>query len=125
MNEKLKISQLGHTWFFDLDGTVVKHNGYLTDSGDELLEGAAEFFKSISEKDKIVFITSRSSDYKEKTETFLQREGIRYDHIIFDLPYGERILVNDIKPGGLQTSIAVNTQRDEWAGFTVEEDPFL
>lgn len=125
MNEKLKISQLGHTWFFDLDGTVVKHNGYLTDSGDKLLEGAAEFFKSISEKDKIVFITSRSSDYKEKTETFLQREGIRYDHIIFDLPYGERILVNDIKPGGLQTSIAVNTQRDEWAGFTVEEDPFL
>ena len=53
MNEKLKISQLGHTWFFDLDGTVVKHNGYLTDSGDELLEGAAEFFKSISEKDTL------------------------------------------------------------------------
>ena len=56
-------------------------------------------------------------------KVFLKK--IRYDHIIFDLPYGERILVNDIKPGGLQTSIAVNTQRDEWAGFTVEEDPFL
>lgn len=27
MNE-IVISQLGHTWILDLDGTIVKHNGY-------------------------------------------------------------------------------------------------
>lgn len=125
MNEKLKLSQLGHTWLFDLDGTVLKHNGYLTDGTDTLLDGASDFLKSIPQKDSVVFITSRSSEYKQATEEFLKSNGIRYDAIIFDLPYGERILINDIKPGGLRPGIAINSKRDEWVGISVEEDPCL
>ena len=125
MNKKLKLSQLGHTWLFDLDGTVLKHNGYLKDGKDTLLDGALDFLKSIPEKDSIVFLTSRDSKYREITEEFLKKNQIRYDKIIFDLPYGERILINDMKPGGLKTGIAINSQRDEWAGITVEEDPSL
>jgi hypothetical protein len=37
---------LGHTWFIDLDGTILKHNGYLTNN-DELLPGVKEFWNSI------------------------------------------------------------------------------
>jgi hypothetical protein len=48
----------------------------------------------------------------EATERFLKEAGVRYDRIINNLPYGERILVNDRKPSGLRTSVAVDLDRD-------------
>jgi 23S rRNA G2445 N2-methylase RlmL len=112
--ETIKLSPLGHTWVLDLDGTIVKHNGYKSDGYDTLLEGAEEFLSSIPETDMIVFLTSRTEEYKELTEKFLSEKGIRYDHIIFNVPYGERILVNDRKPSGLTTAIAVCTERNHF-----------
>jgi len=38
--------------------------------------------------------------------------GIEYDKIIYDMPNGERILVNDIKPSGLKTAYSYNLTRD-------------
>lgn len=119
---KLRLSCLGHTWILDLDGTVVKHNGYKTDGEDSFLEGAEAFLKSLPEKDMVVFLTSRTETFKEKTERFLAKNGIRYDHIIYGVPYGERILVNDRKPTGLKMSYSVCSKRDEWAKLVVEED---
>jgi len=41
------------------------------------------------------------------------RNKIRYNFIIFDLPFGERILINDIKPKkNLKTAISINLKRD-------------
>ena len=108
------LSSLGKTWIFDLDGTVVKHNGYKIDGKDTLLEGVCEFFEKIPETDMIVFITSRTSDLKEETEGFLLKERIRFDKIIWDAPFGERILINDRKPSGLNTALAINTERDKF-----------
>lgn len=51
---------------------------------------------------------------KKLTEDFLKEYGIRYNDIIYNAPYGERILINDKKPSGLLTAIAVNTDRDEF-----------
>ena len=110
----LELSTLPHTWIFDLDGTILKHNGYLTDKGDEFLDGAREFLQKIPDKDMIIFITARLSTDRDITMNFLRRNGIRFDEIIFDAPIGERILVNDTKPSGLQTSIAVNFERDQF-----------
>ena len=112
MENKLTLSTLGHTWLLDLDGTIVKHNGYKIDGQDSLLDGAKEFLRSIPEGDKIIFLTSRKAEYKEQTEEFLKELSIRYDEILFDLPYGERILLNDKKPSGLVTGIAVNKERN-------------
>lgn len=112
MKNKHRMSSLGKTWLFDLDGTIVKHNGYKIDGRDSLLEGAKAFLDALPETDKIIFLTSRTMEYKNATLTFLQSEGIRYDQIIFGLPYGERILVNDDKPSGLKMSYAINTNRD-------------
>ena len=123
--KKLVLSSLGHTWILDLDGTIVKHNGYKTDGEDSLLPGAREFLASLPEQDMVVFMTSRSDLYKERTESFLKAHGIRYDHIIFNLPYGERILVNDNKPGGLVMGYALNRKRDSDFEIIVEEDGFL
>jgi ribonucleotide monophosphatase NagD (HAD superfamily) len=123
--KKLVLSTLGHTWILDLDGTIVKHNGYKIDGEDTFLPGAKEFLLGLPEKDMIIFLTSRTEKFREDTESFLQKNAIRYDHIIFDAPYGERILVNDNKPGGLIVSVGISTSRDVWSGLTVVEDEKL
>lgn len=111
---RIDLSALGHTWIFDIDGTIVKHNGYKIDGKDSFLEGAADFLSSIPKNDMIIFVTSRSDEYKQLTIDFLKENGVRYNHIIFNAPYGERIIINDRKPSGLDMSISVNTNRDEF-----------
>ena len=122
-NNELVLSTLGHTWILDLDGTIVKHNGYKLDGKDTLLEGALDFLNSIPDKDLIVFITSRSKDVKELTESFLHENDIRFDHIIYNAPYGERILLNDNKPSGLKMSFSIETTRDVWCDLKLKENP--
>ena len=123
--ESLVLSTLGHTWILDLDGTVVKHNGYQQDGTDSFLPGAEAFLNSLPEKDMIVFPTSREERYRAQTERFLRENSIRYDAILFDAPYGERIVVNDRKPSGLTMALAVNLDRDSGCCFSCREDPRL
>lgn len=110
--EKIVLSSLGHVWILDLDGTIVKHNGYKINGKDIFLEGAEEFLKSIPDTDMIIFLTSRTNQEKELTEKFLKENGVRYHHIIYNAPYGERILINDQKPSGLKTALAITDKRD-------------
>ena len=112
--KKIKISKnLNHTWFIDLDGTIVKHNHYLSKNKDLLLKGANSFLKKIPKNDVIIFLTSRKKKFKKLTVNFLLDNKIRYNLIIFDLPFGERILMNDIKhKNNLKTSISINVKRD-------------
>lgn len=119
MEEQLTLSSMGHTWILDLDGTIVKHNGYLIDGKDTFLDGAREFLLKIPRKDMVIFLTSRKEEYRAATERFLKDSKIRYDHIIFEAPYGERILVNDNKLSGLKMSIGIATVRDRWQGIRV------
>lgn len=112
--KELILSTLGHTWILDLDGTIVKHNGYKLDGVDTILPGAKEFLASIPEKDMIIFLTSRKEEYRNITEKYLNENNIRYDHIIFGAPYGERILMNDDKPSGLKMSLSLNSIRDKF-----------
>lgn len=124
MRENFILSSLEHTWLLDIDGTVAKHNGYLIDGEDTLLPGAREFLDTIPKEDTIIFLTSRKKQYAGITKDFLRREGIRYDDIIFEIPYGERIVINDKKPSGLETAKAINLQRDEEIdmGFSINPD---
>ena len=112
---KIKLTKnLSHTWFIDIDGTILKHNGYLIDKKDTILKGVKKFFKKIPKKDKIILITSRKKNILKKTILFLKKNNIRFDQVIFDLPYGERILINDIKPkNNLKTAISINVKRNE------------
>ncbi len=120
---KLVLSPLGHTWIFDIDGTLVKHNGYRVDGHDTLLPGVKEFFENDLPKDDFVLlVTSRTEEAKEGTIAFLKENGIRFDEIVFGLPYGERILVNDAKPSGLKMSKAVDLKRDSFTMcFEIDE----
>ncbi len=124
VGRKVCLSPLGHTWILDLDGTIVKHNGYKMDGIDTFLPGAREFLQSIPDGDMVLFLTSRTEEYAQITEQFLRRHGVRYDAVVYGAPYGERILVNDAKPSGLQTAVAVNTVRDVFmeTTFCLEEE---
>lgn len=114
MKEEMALSTLAKTWIFDLDGTIVKHNGYILDGQDTLLEGVPEYLSSIPDTDRIIILTSRIEQYKEQTLRFLEEKNIRYDTILFDMPFGERILINDRKPSGLDMAVAVNLDRDKF-----------
>ncbi|MCI8950568.1 MAG: hypothetical protein HFG49_11105 [Lachnospiraceae bacterium] len=124
MNE-IVLSTLGHTWILDLDGTLVKHNGYKIDGSDSFLDGAKEFLENIPEKDKIIILTSRTEEYEESTKLFLKENGIRYHHIIFGVPYGERILINDDKPTGLKMGFCINKYRNESFDIKITENEEL
>ena len=51
MDNQLNLSTLSKTWIFDLDGTLVKHNGYKLDGMDTLLEGVKEYLENIPRED--------------------------------------------------------------------------
>lgn len=114
MEQKLVLSTLPKTWIFDLDGTIVKHNGYKIDGVDTLLEGAKAYLQAIPSEDKIVIFTSRTEDYRQLTLDFLKEQEIRYDEILFQMPMGERIVVNDRKPSGLDMAVAINVERNHF-----------
>lgn len=114
MEQKLILSTLPKTWIFDLDGTILKHNGYKLDGEDTLLDGAKAYLDGIPAGDKIVIFTSRMEEFRRQTLDFLREHGIRYDEILFEMPMGERIVVNDRKPSGLEMAVALNTDRDRF-----------
>lgn len=121
----LVLSALPHTWLIDIDGTLAVHNGHLGDGGDVLLDGSAEFMRRIPEGDAVVLLTSREEKYREATERFLRAAGIRYDAILFGLPAGERIVINDDKPSGLCMSHAVRVERNAGIRLDVRIDKGL
>jgi ribonucleotide monophosphatase NagD (HAD superfamily) len=103
---RLLLSTLPHTWLIDLDGTVMAHNG------QEILSGVAELWRAIPAGDTIILLTARPESERASTLECLNKAGLRHDHAIFALPVGERILINDEKPGGLKTALAVNVKRN-------------
>ncbi len=108
----LTLSPLEKTWILDLDGTLLEHNGYKTGE-DKFLPGALEFLHGIPETDYVLILTAREKEAREKTERFLNKHSVRYNQIIFEIPMGERILINDNKPSGLKCAYAVTPVRNE------------
>ena len=70
-------------------------------------------------------MTSRKKKFASITEEFLKNNHIRYDMIIYDAPYGERIIVNDEKPSGLKMAYALNTKRNIVTKSIVKRNPDL
>lgn len=122
--QEFVFSPLSKTWLIDIDGTILKHNGYLH-NGDEILDGVKEFYSKISQSDKIILLTSRKKEYIQELKKFLETNNFRYDSIISDLPHGERILINDTKDSGLKTAYAINKSRDEALNISFKIDETL
>lgn len=114
MGATLVLSSLPKTWIIDLDGTLLKHNGYKIDGEDSILNGAKEYVNAIPEEDYVLILTSRTDEHRENTIQFLRKNGIRFDTILFNMPVGERIVMNDRKPSGIDMAVAINLDRDHF-----------
>lgn len=121
---KLVLSTLPKTWVIDIDGVIFVHNNYLTGE-DKIIPKFISFYRQIPKDDYILLITSREEKYKNITIQSLKKNGIRFDKIIFKTPRGERILVNDKKPHGLKTAIAISTKRDAFPLINLSIDKTL
>lgn len=121
MADELNLSSLKKTWFIDLDGTILVHNNNVNEKEDQIILKSIEFLKSIQD-DYIVFTTSRNTEHKNKTEYFLMKNNIKFDMIIYDLPYGERILINDNKSSGLITAYAFPLERNKGIDLNLHID---
>ena len=107
-------TELRKTWIFDLDGTILVHGGVFVGNRwtDELLPHTLEVWRRIPPEDTIVLITARPEKLREATIDFLAFHDLRYDHLIFGVGAGPRILFNDTKPNGTVTAIGVPVERD-------------
>ena len=108
---ELVLSCLPKTWLIDIDGVILKHNGY-KQNGEILLPGVKQFWHQISREDFVILLTARTEEMREATLALLDNHGLRYNMAIFGVPTGERICINDQKVSGLLTSYAVNLERD-------------
>ncbi len=117
---EIEMTKLPKTWILDLDGTILKHNGYKTDGEDTFLEGADLLLGQIGQDDMVIILTSRTEEFRDITEAYLKKMKIRYDHIIYNAPYGERLLINDKKPSGRLMAYAFNPERDKTADISIK-----
>jgi mannose-6-phosphate isomerase-like protein (cupin superfamily) len=105
------------TIFCDIDGTLVKHKGDTVLNvlePSDILQNVQECIKEWERLNYcIVLTTGRKESTRARTEEQLAALGIVYDHLVMGLPNGERILINDKKPEGIEnTARAINVVRN-------------
>lgn len=106
------------TVFCDLDGCVFKHHGDIAEiltNPCELLHGAREAFKQWGHKGYTVILTTgRPESMRSLTEQQVRDAGLYYHHLIMGLPRGQRVVINDVKPGRkTETAACVNIARNK------------
>ncbi len=105
------------TIFLDIDGCIFKHRGspsHYSDSPPELLPGAKEKLDAWEAQGaRIILTTGRKESMREQTVAELRAAGVNiYDMLIMGLGGGPRYVINDEKPDGRPTAVAINICRD-------------
>jgi hypothetical protein len=106
------------TIFCDIDGTLVTHGLPTKNTSPSktlyLLPGTIEKLSEWDAKGyNIILTTGRRESMRKATEEQLAGLGIFYDRLIMGIGGGDRIIINDCKPDGRQTSFAFNIKRNE------------
>lgn len=116
----IPIAERPKTIFIDLDGVIFKQG----DTWPGVLKSDDEAQPNPGVRDRltlwhmqghrIVITTARPSAYRYRTERQLEAHGLLFHEVIYDLPTGQRILINDAKPeaAAVPMAIAVNLERD-------------
>lgn len=93
------------TVFCDIDGTILEHPGTLKDvllryeDAGVLNNVHKTFLRWDKESYCIVLVTGRKESARKATEEQLARVGIFYDYLLMGIGNGQRIVINDNKPG--------------------------
>jgi hypothetical protein len=106
------------TIFLDIDGTILKHMGslsnILTQKKQNILEGVlTKLNEWESKRYNIILTTGRKESMRKFTEDQLTQLGIFWDQLIMGLGGGPRIIINDKKPDGTETCRAINLDRNK------------
>lgn len=108
------------TLFIDIDGCILKHMGNLTQEifmKPEILPGVIDKLNEWDGKGyKIILTTGRKESMRKITEEQLNSVGVFYDQLIMGINRGERIIINDKKPGNDMT-VASAIQIERNTGF--------
>jgi hypothetical protein len=102
------------TVFVDLDGTLILFNLEPERVSDRIIMSTMRFL--IKKKSEGAFIICTTARTYEHTMLAIRNAGIPldfFDKILYDLPMGRRILVNDHKDGAADSAIAINLFRDK------------
>lgn len=108
-----------YTFFIDLDGVLVQNSAEFFPPYWGQTSGIKENIEVINKlynegKAKVIITTSRKKQYKDITIEQLNREGILYHNIIFDLPNCKRVVVNDYgNTNPYPSCIAINLKRND------------
>ena len=91
------------TLFINIDGILVKKSSEYFDpvyGNTEKIDSNVEAVNKLYNNGKVnvILTTSRTEEYKEITIDQLNREGIKYHQIIFNLNQGKNVVVNDYSP---------------------------
>lgn len=106
------------TLFIDLDGVLVRNSGQYFEPRWGTTEAIKENVDIINKlydtgKARIIVTTSRKKEYKNATIRQLQKQGIKYHEIIFDLPHSKRIIINDYaKTNPFKSCDSINIKRN-------------
>lgn len=104
------------TIFCDIDGTLFFHKDTLHEMISTppcVLRGVHQRFAEWRSKDYyIVLTTARPEGCRAVTEDQLKSVGIFWDQLVMGLPVGPRAVINDTKPNGMMTAIAINVKRN-------------
>lgn len=103
----------------DLDGTLVENSAehFPPYWGESV--GIKKNIKKINElfdsgKCQIIITTSRKKEYEKETLEQLEREGIKFHRIIFDLHHCKRYIINDYASSNVYPSCeAINIKRND------------
>lgn len=111
-------TNLYSTLFVDLDGTLVVNAGQYTKPQWGQTDGIRPNIEAInhlydSGKVDIIVTTSRKEEFREVTIEQLNRVGLKYHRIIFELPHAKRIVINDYAPSNpFKSCDAINLKRN-------------
>src|SRR6056297_1488441 len=108
------------TYFIDIDGCIFYHLGkgatrqwFIPNGSEKVLPGVREFLDGIeSQGGCIVLVTARKERYRAELESKLRASNILYDKLVMGVTSGERIVINDKKPGGAKSCTAMEIERN-------------
>lgn len=108
---------INSTIFLDIDGTILNHVGTSSEiykQDQRLLDGVHQKLDEWTGNGHyIVITTARPSSMADFTIKQLERFGVYYNKIIFDLPHGPRYIINDKKPSNPNSAVGISIDRDK------------
>jgi len=108
------------TVFIDIDGTILKHPGNLSNLHHQDPTVLPNVIKKLDEWSykgyRIIVTTARPESMKKFTVWQLRKANIFYNDLIMGIPHGSRVIINDKKPNGNVSAEAYSVERDAGLG---------